>query len=110
MDKAVFIKELRELFSSINQTGKKYSKVWLSDMNFGGLYQSGKYKLNIKAGHQTDSYKSEISYIFDLLDAKFDKEEMSYIYTLEVFYDREYASPDRDDIIIYSDDVTSQAA
>jgi hypothetical protein len=110
MDKAVFVKKLRNLFLNLNNNDKRYSKVWLSDADFGGLYHSGKYILKLKAEHQIDSYRSEIIYIFDLLDKTLDKEESSYIFNLEVFYENEYASPDRDDIIIYNDEVSYNAA
>lgn len=104
MDKAVFIKKLRDIFFNLNKDEKKFSKVWLSDMDFGGLYHSGKYILNLKADHQINSYKTEAGFILDLLNEKLDKEQNSYIFSLKIYYEPEYASPDRDDIILYNDE------
>ena len=110
MDKAVFIAELKNLFSSINQSEKRYSKVWLSEPDFGGLYYSGKYILNLKVAHQIDRYKPELSYIHSLLDEKLGKEQDAYIYHLYLYNKNEYDGPDRDDIVLYNDEVTYMAA
>ncbi len=110
MDKAIFIKELRDIFSGLNEKDKRYSKVWLSDADFGGLYQSGKYNLYLKAQNQIPRNKTEISFLIDLLDQKLDKDKVPYIFNIEVFNTNEYARPDRDDIILYNDELIYNAA
>jgi len=110
MDKAVFINELRDIFSNLNKKEKRYSKVWLSDEDFGGLYYSNLYKLYLKSEHKIDRYKSEISYFIDLLDKKLGKEKLPSIFTMKVYDENERVSPDRDDIILYSDEVAYKAA
>jgi len=110
MDKSIFINELRDIFSTLNKKEKKYSAVWLSDENFGGLYHSGKYVLNLKANHEINGYKSEISYLLNFLRGKLDSEKLSYIFNMEVFNENEEAHPDKDDIILYTDEVSYKAA
>ncbi len=52
MDTKVLISKLNEVFCDYNkQTDKKYSEVWLSEKDFGGLYNNGKFVLCIKANH-----------------------------------------------------------
>ena len=80
MDKAVFIKELKELFIKINKQNKKYSKVWLSDANFGGLYYTGKYILNIKSENHLDVLFPETLSIATFLHDTLDKEKYEYIF------------------------------
>ena len=41
---------------------------------------------------------------------KMDKENVAYIYRLALYNENEYASPDRDDIIVYNDEVPYNAA
>jgi hypothetical protein len=110
MDKAIFISELRDVFSNLNKKEKRYSKVWLSDENFGGLYHSGKYILNVKASHHLKEYSPEIRFIIDLLDEKLDREKVSYIFNLEIYNENEEVRPDSDDIILYNDEVSYKAA
>jgi len=110
MDKAVFINELRNIFLELNQKEKRYSKVWLGEPDFGGLYYSGKYVLNLKMAHQIDRYKPELRFIHDLLDEKLGKAQDPYIYHLYLYNENEYANLDRDDIVIYNDEVATQAA
>ena len=110
MDKAVFIKELRDIFADLNKKDKRYSKVWLGDEDFGGLYYSGKYVLYLKAEHKLGRYKSEVSYLLDLLDKKLGKEKAAYISSLKVYDENEQVHIDRDDITLYNDEVSYNAA
>ena len=110
MDRSVFINEMKELFSELNRKENLYSKVWLSDENFGGLYHSGMYILNLKSKHKINGYKSEVSFLNNVLNGKFGKEKGAYIFNLEVFNENEFAYPDSNDIILYSDDVVTNAA
>ena len=110
MDRAILIKNLRKIFSELYQVEKRYYKVWLSDVDFGGLYYSGKYILNLKADHQLGSYKSEISAILDLLVNTLDDEQMQYIFNLKIYYKNEFSTSNKDDILIYEDELLSEAA
>ena len=110
MDKSVFINELKDIFNTLNKNEHRYSKVWLSDENFGGLYYSGKYVLNLRAKHKIDSYKSEVGYLIRMLREKLGIEKAAYIFNMEVFEEKEYAEPGRDDIILYTDEVAYKAA
>ena len=51
MVKAISINGLKEklqdVFCKKDRTDKKYAEVWLSDVDFGGLYQSDKFVLNV---------------------------------------------------------------
>lgn len=110
MDKAVFIKELREIFLDINQKNKRYSKVWLSDMDYGGLYPSGTYILNATAEPHIDEYSPEIWYLIDLLTEKLGSQKASYINRVAVYLENDEAYPSKHDIIIYNDEVVDKAA
>jgi hypothetical protein len=110
MDKKVFIVELKDIFSAINQKEKRYSRVWLSDENYGGLYYSGKYVLNAIAEHHIHEYSPEIRYLIDLLAEKLGNEKFSLIDRVAVYLDSEYVEMGRDDIMLYGDEVSYKAA
>ena len=84
MDTQALIKTLYQIFCELNRKEKKYSEVWLSDADFGGLYYSGQYVLNIKAEHQIESCSDEISYIIDLLDKKAHN-ELKLLWRVDVY-------------------------
>jgi len=60
MDTKTLITKLQGFFCDISKRGKVYSKVWLDEADFGGLYHSGKYILNVKAHNKIDNIYSEI--------------------------------------------------
>jgi hypothetical protein len=110
MDKAVFIKELRDLFSNLNKKEHRYSIVWLSDETNGGLYRSGKYALRVKMARHLVEFSPEIKFILHFLSNNLNPEKLSYIFNLDVYNDNEDVSPDRGDITLYTDEVAYNAA
>jgi hypothetical protein len=85
MDRKVLIKSLKKLFCDINKTEKKYSEVWISDIDYGGLYHSDKYVvLNVKTEHQISSCYEEIGWIIKYLDEKA-HEELQSIWRVQVY-------------------------
>lgn len=85
MDRKALIKKLNSLFCALNKEGRKYTEVWLSDVDFGELYHSDKYYiLNVKAEHVIDSCNAEIREILHILDKNV-KEELQYIWRVAVY-------------------------
>lgn len=84
MDTKILVEKLHKVFCDIGKKGKLYSKVWLDPADFGGLYHSDKYILNVKAYHSIDNCNSEISDIFKILDERA-KEELQYIWRVAVY-------------------------
>nr|MBA2406658.1 hypothetical protein [Chitinophagales bacterium] len=60
-------KKLKNLFCAENKANRKYSEVWLSDVDFGGLYETDKVVVNVKAEHEIESCNEEIKYIVTVL-------------------------------------------
>jgi hypothetical protein len=56
--------------------------------DFGGLYHSKKYILNVKADHQMENCSTEIKDVLHLLD-KEAKEELKYIWRVAVHHANE---------------------
>lgn len=86
MDRKVLIANLNRVFSEYNKSKKRCSEIWLTEEDFGGLYYSEKYILNVKVEKQfkINSTAEEISEILSLLDEKA-KEELQYILRVAVF-------------------------
>ena len=84
MDTKILITNLNHLFCEIGKEGKLYSQVWLEDADFGGLYRSGKFILNVKAHHKIDNCNSEIKDIIQLLDKRAN-EELKHIWRVAVY-------------------------
>ena|ERR1019366_3209250 len=84
MDTKALVKKLNEIFCNLNREEKKYSEVWLTDADFGGLYYSGQYVLNIKAEHQIYSCTDEINDIITILGEQA-KEELKNIWRVDVY-------------------------
>lgn len=106
MGKQISIEDLKEklkdIFCSENRTYKRYSEVWLSDANFGGLYQSHKYIVNVKADHEIPSCNSEIKSIVTKLFDKLKKNEWSLIWRVVVYNSFEEIHCASEDILVYS--------
>lgn len=107
MDTKSLIKKLNEIFCNLNRKEKKYSEVWLTDVDFGGLYYSGQYVLNIKAEHQINSCSDEIKDIIELLDEQA-KEELKYIWRVDVYNANEEIHCQSQDGLIYNDSVACE--
>src|SRR5262245_54716434 len=84
MDTKTLIKNLHDIFCRIDKKDKKYSCVWLEDADFGGLYHSGKYILNVQAQHNIENCSSEIMYIISFL-SKEAPEELKQIWRVVVY-------------------------
>jgi len=104
MDTKTLITNLNKAFCDLNKQQKKYSSIWLSDVDFGGLYHSGKYILNLKAESEfeIDSCGDEIEEILVFLD-KNAKEELIDIWKVEIYDANDEIHCESDDIIIYED-------
>jgi hypothetical protein len=106
MDKRTTIKnKLNSIFCDLSKGDKKYSEVWLSDVDFGELYQSDKYVLNVKAEHSIDSCKDEIDEILDLLNEKAN-EELQSIWQVRIFDSSDEVHCASDEILIYSEETS----
>ncbi|MBC7425010.1 MAG: hypothetical protein H7321_00630 [Bacteroidia bacterium] len=102
-------KKLRDIFCSENKANKKYSEVWLSDADFGGLYQSHKYIVNVKAEHLISSCNDEIKYIITNLFKGLSTEELEFVWRVVVFNSNEQVHCESVDILIYSEEVSCES-
>ncbi len=94
-------KKLNELFCSENKKSIKYSQVWLSDVDFGGLYHCEKFIVNVKVAHEIDSRSDEINYIATMLFAAMTKEEMSFLWRANVYNSFEAIHCESDELLVY---------
>ncbi len=95
--------KLKDIFCAENKAQKKYAHIWLSDVDFGGLYQSEKFVLNVKAEHQIMSCNEEIKYIITNLFKQLTKEDRSFIWRVDVYNSHEQIHCQSEDIVIYTD-------
>ena len=105
MDRKALIKKLNSLFCDLNKAGKKYTEVWLSDVDFGDLYRADKYILNVKAEHAIDACNDEIKEILLILD-KNAREELQYIWRVAVYDANDNIHCIGDELLVY-DEATS---
>lgn len=105
MDTKLLVKKLNEVFCNYNKTDKKYSEVWLSEVDLGGLYNNGKFVLCVKAEHEIDSCYNEINDIIQMLDENA-KEELQYIWTVQVYDLEEEVHCESSDLKVF-DEATS---
>lgn len=84
MDRKILIKKLNSLFCDLNKADKRYSEVWLSDVDYGGLYQSNKYILNVRAEHAIADCYEEMKWIIKFLDENAN-EELQSIWRVKVY-------------------------
>ena len=103
MDRKLLIANLNTIFCNLSKEGKIYSKVWLDPVDFGGLYHSDKYILNVKAQHDIDNCGDEIDYVIGLLDKKA-KEELSYIWRVSVHHADENVFCESQDLMIFEEE------
>lgn len=97
-------KTLKAIFCAENKSNKKYAEVWLSEVDFGGLYQSDKFVVNVKAVHTIHSINAEIKYIVTNFFKQLTKEELSFIWRVDVFQAEEQVHRQIEDILVYSTD------
>ncbi len=93
---------MHQVFSEKNKGEKKYSSIWLSEVDFGGLYHSDKFILNLKAEHQIERYFTEIKDIITILGQKA-KEELKYIRQVRVYGPNDKAERESDDFLVYEE-------
>lgn len=98
----VLAKRLKDIFCAENKTSKKYSEIWFSDVDFGGLYQTDKVVVNVKAEHEIDSCNEEIKFIVTVLFKQLSKEELSLIWRVDVYNSYEEMHCQSDDFLIYT--------
>lgn len=106
MDKKAFIDNLQKLFCETNLKEKRYTEVWLSEVDFGGMYSNGKYVLNVKAEHEIQNCSGEISDILDMVHEKA-HEELEYIWRVDVYdsNDQFHCQSLNNDILIYAEEL-----
>lgn len=103
MDTKALVKKLHEVFTENNKGDKKYSQVWLSQLDYGGLYYSKNFALKLKADHKIERYSTEISFVSSLIREKA-KEESKSILRIAVFGPDENAEPESDDYLVYEEE------
>lgn len=104
MDKTTFIKEIKNIFLDINAKEKKYSRVWLSEANFGGLYRSGKYQVNVKPWHNSDNIDEGRNLIY-MLHEKIDVEtRRKYYYMAQIHNENEEIYTEPGDIVLINEE------
>jgi hypothetical protein len=95
-------KKLKDIFCAENKTNRKYSEIWLSDVDFGGLYQSDKFVVNVKSEYQIASCNEEIKHIVTNLFKQLSKEELSFIWRVDVYNSDEQFHCQSEDIPVYT--------
>jgi hypothetical protein len=85
MDTKTLITNLHSLFCNEIKGKKKYTKVWLSEPEAGGLYNTGKYVMNVMAEHEIETCNGEIRYILGILNEKA-KAELQDILRVVVYH------------------------
>ena len=100
MNKKILIKELKNLFIKVNKLEKKYSSVWLSEIDFGGLYYSDKFILNVKTEYHNEVITAEIRKLSALLRENLNVDIYSQIESVTVYNDNDRIWHERGDIIL----------
>jgi hypothetical protein len=95
-------KKLKDIFCAENKASKKYSEIWLSNVDFGGLYQTDKVVVNVKAEHKIESCNEEIKYIVTVLFKQLSKEELSLIWRVDVYNSFEEIHCQSEDLLVYT--------
>jgi len=95
-------KKLRDVFCTENKLNRKYSEVWLTDVDFGGLYQVDKFVVNVKAEHHIESCNEEIKHIVTNLFKQLSQSELSYIWRVNVYNSNEEIHCYSQDILVYN--------
>lgn len=104
MDRKALVKKLRNLFCSLNQEGRKYTEVWLSDVDFGGWYHSDKHViLHVKAEQVIGKITTEIKNLVHILHDKI-KEETPHIWSVAVYDSSERVHCESGDMMVYDEE------
>jgi hypothetical protein len=103
MDRKALVKKLNSLFCALNKGDRKYTEVWLSDVDFGGWYHSDKYViLHVKAEHVIGRCFAEIKNIVQILHKNL-SEEFQYIWRVAVYDASENIHCEGEEIIVYDE-------
>jgi hypothetical protein len=101
MDNKILIKNVNSAFCQINKmAGRQYLEAWLSDVDFGGLYHSDQYVLDVKAAHRIDGCRDEIRYILTNLDLTC-YEELKQIWSVAVYDERDSIHCMSSDLLVF---------
>jgi hypothetical protein len=101
MVRKTLIENLNRVFCNLSKRGRLYSRVWLEEFDFGGLYQSGKYVLHVQAHPTIENRFREIEFIIYHLDATA-KAELNYIWHVSVQRNDRNAYYEQD-LIVYEE-------
>ena len=93
--------KLNNIFCTENKATHKYSKIWLSEADFGGLYNSGMFILNVKAEHHIESCNNEIKHISSLIFNNLDIDERTLIWRIVVYNAEEQVHCYSEDILVF---------
>ena len=105
MDTKTIINKLHKIFCDIGKERKLYSRVWLENADFGGLYYSDKYILNVQAHHKIYRSHTEINDILQLLDKRA-KDELKYIWRVAIHHANDEVTREKD-LIVYEEENAS---
>lgn len=94
-------KKLKDIFCEENKATRKYAEIWLSDVDFGGLYHSEKFVVNVKAEHHIESCNQEIKHIYTNLFKQLTQDELSFIWRVDVHNPAEQIHCQSEDILVY---------
>jgi len=85
VDTKLLIKKINEVICEYSKKSqKKFSEVWLTPVDFGGLYDNGKFNLCVKAEHEIYSCLEETTEIINYLN-EFAKNELKMIWAVLVY-------------------------
>lgn len=101
MDIKLFVKTLRKALLE-NNNNKKFSEAWLTEEDAGGLYNTGKYNLHLKADFKIDSLFAEIREVIHMLgrDAP---EASKLIWTVRIYNSSDRVRCEIFDICVFSE-------
>lgn len=102
MDTKTLVKKLREAFSETLKEGRKYSQIWLSPLDYDGLYQSDDFVLKLRSEYKIERYLTEITAVSNVLRKNF-KEELKQIVSVVVYGPNEKAECEADDYLVYEE-------
>ncbi|MFN8282483.1 MAG: hypothetical protein U0U67_04670 [Chitinophagales bacterium] len=99
------VKELGDLFCTLNKQDKRYESIWLSEVD-SELYNIDKYILCVKALHHIDSCNEEIIYLTKELFEKLSIESRSLIWRIAVINSNEELHCTSEDLEVFSTEET----
>lgn len=103
MDRKTLIKNLKQAFSD-STLQSRYSEVWLSYLNFGGIYHDNKsFVLNVRTREKVEAIRKEIRFVFKFLRENF-KEEEKYIHSLSVHPPKTGWEVSKSKYVLYDDE------